>query len=619
MVLRELVGAKILQEVFNSSTLPKSSPWRVLVMDRLATRITSACLKMTQIMSTGITIVEDIEKKREPLPLLEAIYLITPTERSIDLLLQDCCDLHNVPYKCFHVFFTESIPDEMFSKISRTRAMRVMKTMKEINIAFLPYESNIFSLDLPEASQAAYNPNFMNRLKVLDGIAEQIATVCSCLGEYPAIRYRAEFESGFQFANLVQAKIDKYKADDPNMGDGAEKMKSQLLILDRGFDAVSPLLHELTIQAMAYDLLNIDNDVYRFKGETANGGEIDKEVILDENDEVWLNLRHKHIADASNAVTSKLKSFMSDKQFGKGKNDQASLKELNKMLKQMPQYRKELNEFSLAVHLAEDCLNIYQERVKYVCEHEQNLAMGCNAEGEKIKDHMKPLVHILMADEYPESDKLRLILLYILNKNGITEENLEKLINHSKLSMDAKKRILNMQLFGLNVCTDMNRTGRLRKNIPTPRKERTERTYNTSRWTPYLKDVLEDAIEEHLDQMKFPFLNNRGPTVTNVNTSARSYGLWHRSGEQTKKQCPRFIVYVLGGVTYSEMRCVYEVMQNEIIKSGKWELIVGGDHIISSKDFLNDLRVLGENEKQMIESHSSNDLNEMSEALLNKV
>jgi syntaxin-binding protein 1 len=448
-------------------------------------------------------------KNREPLPQLESIYLIQPTRESINAFIDDF-NSNNIRYKAAHLFFTEACNQELFNQLSKSRAAKFVKTLKEINIAFLPYERQVFSLDSPDTFNMFYQNKHPNRAAHLEKLAEQIATLCATLGEYPSVRYRLEHQNNIEFAGLVQQKLDQYKADDPTIGDGGDKSKSQLLILDRGFDPVSPLLHELTFQAMAYDLLKIVNDVYIYEGQTGDGQNVKKEAVLDEGDDLWVEFRHQHIAVVSQNVTKQLKDFASSKKASN--SDKPTMKDLGQMLKKMPQYQKELSAYGLHLNLAEDCVKMFNAKIKQLCEVEQNLAMGMDSQGEKIKDHMKNIVPLLLDNEIKIEDKLRLIMLFLLHKNGITDENLQKLLHHAMIPEDKKQIILNLQNIGMQILQDQGRSQTRKKNIPQNRKERDGSTYQLSRWTPYCKDLMEDVLDEKLDQRQFPFLSNR-PTA----------------------------------------------------------------------------------------------------------
>jgi syntaxin-binding protein 1 len=148
-----------------------------------------------------------------------------------------------------------------------------------------------------------------------------------------------------------------------------------------------------------------------------------------------------------------------------------------------------------------------------------------------------------------------------------------------------------MQNLGIPIIQDGNRRKSPQYYQPHHRKEPASApAYQLSRWVPYIKDLMEEGIEDKLDARRFPFLagGSRSVGIGSAPVSAR-YGQWHKErGQASAKSGPRLIVFIVGGISYSEMRCAYQVTQ----AAKNWEILVGSTHILTPDGLLSDLRDL---------------------------
>ncbi|XP_007434408.2 syntaxin-binding protein 3-like [Python bivittatus] len=258
-----------------------------------------------------------------------------------------------------------------------------------------------------------------------------------------------------------------------------------------------------------------------------------------------------------------------------------SLNNLAQLMKKMPYFRKQITKQVVHLNIAEDCMNKFKSNIEKLCKVEQDLALGTDAEGQKVRDSMRVLLPVLLNKSHDSYDKIRAILLYIFSTNGTTQENLDKLIQNVQIENDSNM-INNWKYLGVPVLATSASQRR------SPRRDRSsEETFQLSRWTPIVKDVMEDAIENKLDSKEWPYCS-QCPAPWNGSGAVSARHKPKTSYLDDRKSVAKLIVFVIGGITYSETRCAYEVSQ--AYKS--CEVIIGSTHIVTPRRLLDDVKAL---------------------------
>ncbi|KAF6001125.1 vacuolar sorting protein VPS33/slp1 [Cyanidiococcus yangmingshanensis] len=437
--------------------------WLVLILDRYAMRVISAAMRLSDLLNEGVALVERLELPRERFPRMHAVYIMRPVADSLSYL----CKTTWNDYAALHVYFTLSAapllsrasrPEKPLSagaiasgetdsleKQLRSRLpaalQRRLATSVELDMDLMALDERYFSLDRPfGAVHRLYRPDQGSMMTEIRSQVDQLVSLCCTLGARPIIRYTVDAP----LAKWMARQLDEALCEHPrarnlpfsgemNQQGSIRSYRSQsrraplglgsaeagdpptpwtLLLADRSYDPLAPVLHEFSYQAMVMDILAEEMDRFHAGGARirhpyfdSSGREQNREMVIDdlENDSLFRSIRFHHMGDAIPALTSAFQQFldtnpaarlqMSKAQDGGSQaglsgsaSERIDLKQLGAAIRSLPQYREQLSSFSLHTYLAGRCMRAFRERhLELIAGLEQDLACGRDLDGHRIR------------------------------------------------------------------------------------------------------------------------------------------------------------------------------------------------------------------------------------------
>ncbi|KAL0324408.1 UNVERIFIED_CONTAM: SNARE-interacting protein KEULE [Sesamum calycinum] len=435
----------------------------------------------------------------------------------------------------------------------------------------------------------------------LNLMATRIATVFASLREFPFVRYRAakslDAATMTTFRDLIPTKLAaavwnclmKYKNTLP---DFPPSETCELLILDRSIDQIP----------------------------SKTGGLPEKkEVLLEDHDPVWVELRHAHIADASERLHQKISNFASKNKavqiHGSRDGSELSTRDLQKVVHALPQYSEQIEKLSLHAE------NYPRNGLKEVGQLEQDLVFG-DAGTKELMNFLR------VKEDVSQEIKLRFINDYAaLDPENFEDDKIAKL-ELARLPPDDVNAVYNMRLLEAPP-SDTPKSSILpfplkfdvHKKKKAARKDRPgeEMIWQLSRFYPIIEELIEKLGKGELPKSDYPCMNDptHGISYTaslrtgeipapHSKRSKRSMTWAHsrnfdglyssdsplkRASSDCRDMGRRIFVFIVGGATRSELRVCHKLSLKL-----KREIILGSSSLDDPPQFIKKMKEMTEDE-----------------------
>jgi syntaxin-binding protein 1 len=476
MTFKDFVRNRILREIFKDS-----HGWKVLILDKHTLALTNSLFSMSEVLDQNITLIEDISRKRAPFNQ-DVIYFLSPTAESVNLMINDYSGKQM--YQKAYLYFSSTIDDRLFNRLKSSPIAKFIGSIKELSYDYAFVNDFCFTLNTPCPDPVP--------------VAKRLSSVVSTLGEYPFIRYVKQTHS---LARVLQSDIDDLIRRNEELSIDSNCVMILLhrgitIQLTLGMDCVTPLIHDFGYQALVRDLLPFSANKHTY----IEHGKETQVYITD--DPVFTQIQHEHVADAMNILSEGVAELQKQSEgFG-----DSSVDGLKDAVANLPQYTLMKEKYTIHTKLCQECMSIYKEtNLEAVSEYEQDLCTGHTSAGKESRNLYTTLLTLCQDTSVDQDTKLRLIMLFVIVNNGISETQRSELIDAAHLNLMDIQALTNLSLLGVRLSSSYKEE---EKNTYVQWNRKFEKGFKFENWRyiPMLKYIMEDLFKNKLDDNMFSWI-----------------------------------------------------------------------------------------------------------------
>ncbi|MED6161389.1 Vesicle trafficking between the ER and Golgi [Stylosanthes scabra] len=587
------------QPINASSATANEEVYKILIYDKFCQNILSPLIHVKDLRKHGVTLYFLIDKDRNPVHDVPAVYFVQPTPNNINRILSDAS---RSLYHSFHLNFSTSIPRPLLENLaSGTLASDSIHRISKLHdqyLEFITLEDNLFSLADKSCFVQLNDPSAGDR--EIEGIVDKVVNGLFCvlatLALVPIIRCPRGGPAEMVAAALDQ-KLRDHLLSKNNLFSEAGNFVSSfqrpvLCIFDRNFELAVAIQHDFRYRPLVHDVLGLRLNRLSVQGE--KGGM--RSYELDSSDPFWAangSLEFPAVAEEIETQLNKYKKDVDEVNKRTGGTHGAEFdgtdligntKHLMNAVNSLPELTERKQVIDKHTNIATTLLSEIKQRALNNYVKTENAMMRGTLE-------WKDLLGVLKGPG-TKMDKLRFAILYLISSETINQsevDTVEGALREAEVDTAAFQYVKKIKALNVSFASANSAS---RSNIV----DWAEKLYgqSISAVTAGVKNLLSGDKQLALARAVEALIEGRpNPEIDSYlifDPRAPKSGLG-TSSSHLKGPFKEAIVFMIGGGNYVEYCSLQELSQQQHPPK---HIIYGATELLTGADFIEQLTVLGQ-------------------------